>query len=463
MKFDPAETARNMVRRALWSRLSGVQLFVLSFAGLILAGTVGLLVLPGLYTGPRLGVIDALFTVTSAVCVTGLTVVDTATYFTWWGQAWILLCIQAGGLGILTFATLIIHTLGRQSALHVEAATSAGVAAQTGDARTMVRAVLALTFTIEVVGAAGLWLAWREPLGAGPAVWHGVFHAISAFCNAGFSTFSENLVRWRESPPVLLTIQTLIVLGGLGFVVLEELRDRFWRHRVRRLSTHARLVLLTTAVLMVGGAVLYFAFEARGTLRPLGVVDRAVNAMFMSITPRTAGFNAVDYNQVSNPSVALTVALMLVGGSPGSTAGGVKTTTAALLALLVVARLRGARNVSVWRRTVPWDTVHNATSLVVGAITILAIGIFLLLMTEPANGGAERSDFVRLVFEAHSAFGTVGLSMNKSTELTPAGRLIVSALMFVGRVGPLGLTAAMVFRRGHGPDARYGFDEVVVG
>jgi len=463
MRFDPAEVARSVARRALWSRLSGVQLFVLSFAGLILAGTAGLLVLPGLYTGTRLGVIDALFTATSAVCVTGLTVVDTATYFTRWGQAWILLCIQAGGLGILTFATLIIHTLGRQSALHVEAATSTGVAAQIGDARTMVRAVVALTLTIEVVGAAGLWVAWRGPLGGGPAVWHAVFHSISAFCNAGFSTFSESLTRWRESPPVLLTIQTLVVLGGIGFVVLEELRDRFWRHRVRRLSTHARLVLLTTAVLIVGGAVMYYAFEVRGTLRPLGFVDRAINALFMSVTPRTAGFNTVDYNQVSNPSVALTVALMLVGGSPGGTAGGVKTTTAALLALLVAARLRGDRHVSIWRRTISWDTVHNATSLVVGAITILGLAIFLLLMTEPANGGAERSDFVRLVFEAHSAFGTVGLSMNKTAELTPAGRLVVSLLMFVGRVGPLGLTAAMVFRRGHGPAARYGFDEVAVG
>jgi trk system potassium uptake protein TrkH len=290
-----------------------------------------------------------------------------------------------------------------------------------------------------------------------------VFHSISAFCNAGFSTFSDSLMRWRESPPVLLTIQTLVVLGGIGFVVIEELRERFWRHRVRRLSTHARLALLTTAVLIAGGAVLYYVFEARGTLRPLGVGDRAINALFMSITPRTAGFNTVDYSQVSNPSVALTVAMMLVGGSPGGAAGGVKTTTAALLALLVIARLRGARHVSIWRRTLPWDTVHNATSLVVGAITILALAIFLLLMTEPANGGAERSDFVRLVFEAHSAFGTVGLSMNKSAELTPAGRLLISALMFVGRVGPLGLTAAMVFRRGHGPDARYGFDEVAVG
>jgi trk system potassium uptake protein TrkH len=166
---------------------------------------------------------------------------------------------------------------------------------------------------------------------------------------------------------------------------------------------------------------------------------------------------------VSNQSVGLTVGLMLVGGSPGSTAGGVKTTTVALLALLMVARLKGARYVSVWQRSVSWDMVHNATSLVVGAISILALAILLLLVTEPTNHDAERSDFVRLVFEAHSAFGTVGLSMNKSPELTPAGRLIISALMFIGRVGPLGLAAAMVFRRGRGPDARYGYDDVVVG
>jgi trk system potassium uptake protein TrkH len=463
VRFDPAERAREVVRRAFWSRLSGIQLFVLSFAGLIGAGTLGLLVLPGLYTGSRLGVIDAFFTATSAVCVTGLTVVDTATHFTRWGQAWLLLCIQAGGLGILTFATLIIHTLGRQGGLHMEAATSAGVAAKPGDARAMVQAVLALTLAIELAGAAGLWLTWRGPLGAAPAVWHAVFHSISAFCNAGFSSFSDSLVGWRESPPVLLTIQGLILLGGIGFVVLEDLRERFWRRRARRLATHTRLVLVTTATLILVGWVLYYSFEAGGTLRPLGMVDRLLNALFMSVTPRTAGFNTVDYNQVSNPSLALTVGLMLIGGSPGSAAGGVKTTTAALLALLVVTRLRGARYVSAWGRTVPWDTVHNAASLVVGAITILAIAIFLLLMAEPAGGPGARSDFVRLVFEAHSAFGTVGLSMNKSPELSPAGRLVVSGLMFVGRVGPLGLTAAMMLRRSRGPNTRYALDEVAVG
>jgi trk system potassium uptake protein TrkH len=463
MSFSATEFARPITRRGWVRRLSGVQLLVLSFAGLIVAGTLGLLVLPGLYTGPRLGVIDALFTVTSAVCVTGLIVVDTATYFTPLGQAWILLCIQAGGLGILTFATLIIRALGQRGALQVEAATTAGVAAQTGDAATMVRAVLLFTLAIELVGAAGLWLLWSGPLGPGPAAWHAVFHAVSAFCNAGFSTFTENLVPWRDSAPVLLTIQGLIVLGGIGFIVLEEGRERFIRRRARRLSTHSRLVLITTAVLIAGATILFYAFEAEGALGSLGVADRVVNALFMSVTPRTAGFNTVDYNQVSNSSVALTIGLMLVGGAPGSTAGGVKVTTAAVLALLVVTRLRGRRHVSAWGRTVPADTVQNATTLVVAAITILATVIFLLLLSEPPSGPAARSDFVRLVFEAHSAFGTVGLSMNKSPELTPVGRLVIASLMFMGRVGPLGLWAALALRRGRGAAHRYALDDVAVG
>jgi trk system potassium uptake protein TrkH len=450
-------------RRGPWARLSGIQLFVLSFAALILGGAAGFLVLPGLYTGPRLGVVDALFTSASAVCVTGLIVVDTATYFTRLGQAWILLLIQAGGLGILTFTTLIIRALGRRTALEVEAAAHAGVAAHLGDARALLRAVFAFTLTIEAVGAVGLWLLWRGPLGGTAAVWPAVFHAVSAFCNAGFSTFSDSLVGWRTSPPLLLSISTLIVLGGLGFVVLHDLRARFVHRSVRRLTTHSRLVLGTTAVLIVGATIVFLLFEGRHTLQPLSPVSRVVNALFMAITPRTAGFNTVDYNQISNSSLAFTIGLMFVGGSPGSTAGGIKTTSAALLVLVLVSRLRGHRQLSIGGRSVREDAVQGAVSLAVGAVAILAVAVFLLLLAEAAHGPGDRSDLARLAFESTSAFGTVGLSMNRTGALSGAGRLIITLLMFIGRVGPLGMTAAMVFARERGAPFRYAFDEVAVG
>ncbi len=462
MRFDAA-AAHPAGRRDPWRMLSGVQFFVLSFAALVAVGTVGLLVLPGLYTGPRLGLVDAVFTAASAVCVTGLIVVDTATYFTRWGQLWLLFLIQAGGLGILTFATLIIRFLGRRNALEVETAVGTGVAAQLGDPRRLLRAVVTLTLGIEAVGAVGLWLLWRGPLGDGPAVWHAVFHAVSAFCNAGFSTFSDSLVGWRGSLPVLLSVSALVVLGGLGFVVLEDLRVRYVARRVRRVTIHTRLVLVTSAILVLGATVVFYGFEAGHTLRELGPVPRWTNALFMAITPRTAGFNSVDYGQVSNPSLALTVALMLIGGSPGSTAGGIKTTSLALLVLLLLARLRGDRRVSLAGRTVRDETTQAATALVVGAIAILAGAIFLLLLSEPPAAATDRADFARLVFEAHSAFGTVGLTMTKTAELSPAGRIVITVLMFVGRVGPLSLVAAMALAQGRRRDFRYAHEDVAVG
>jgi trk system potassium uptake protein TrkH len=337
------------------------------------------------------------------------------------------------------------------------------VAGRLGDPRTLLRAVVLLTLGIEAVGAASFWILWRDELGAGGAVWPAVFHSISAFCNAGFSTFSDSLTGFRESPPVVLTAATLIVLGGLGFVVLEDLRDRFIRRRERRLTTHSRLVLAASAVLIVGAAVVFYAFEARNTLQPLGTADRAVNSLFMAITPRTAGFNTVDYDQVSNPSMAVTVGLMLIGGSPGSTAGGIKTTSAALLALVLVSRLRGFRRVSVWGRSIENEAVQAAAGLAVGAVAILGVAILALLLTETSALAVNRENFAQLVFEAHSAFGTVGLSMGKTGELTPVGRVVITVLMFIGRVGPLSLAAAMAFAGQRRAIFRYAYDEVAVG
>jgi trk system potassium uptake protein TrkH len=450
-------------RRGLLAHLTGVRLFVASFAGLIVLGALGFLVLPGLYTGPRFGVVDALFMSASAVCVTGLSVVDISRFLTGWGQAWLLLLIQAGGLGILSFATLIIHLLGRRGALDVETAAGSGVGGTPGNTRALLRAVFLMTFSIEAIGAAALWLQWQGPLGQAAAVWPAVFHAISAFCNAGFSTFSDNLAGWRSAPLVLLTVGGLIVVGGIGFVVLEDLRARFVTRQARRLTTHARIALGATAALLVGGAAAFLVVEASVALRDLGILDRAVNALFMAITPRTAGFNAVDYERISDPGLALTVALMYVGGAPGSTAGGIKVTTAALLALALWARLRGRATVSVGGRTIRDEAVGSAASLTVGAIGILATGILLLLAAEHTGGTIDRTDLIKLVFEAHSAFGTVGLSMNRTAELSPAGRVIITLLMFVGRVGPLGLAAAMATRGLGRAKFRYAYDDVAVG
>lgn len=464
MRFDVAALARPAeYRRKGLRAITGVQLLVLSFAGLILLGMLGFLVLPGLYTGARLGVVDALFTSASAVCVTGLIVVDTATFFTHLGQAWILLLIQAGGLGILTFATLIIRILGRRSALEVESAAGSGIGTTVGRTGRVVRAVVLLTASIEGIGAIGLWLLWRGALGNVGAIWPAVFHAVSAFCNAGFSTFSDSMVGWRNSPPVLFTVGMLIVLGGLGFVVLENLWERYVARRTRRLTLHSQLAIGSTVVVIVVAAIIFFTFEAHVALRDLPVGSRAANALFMAITPRTAGFNAVDYERISNPSLVVTLALMFIGGAPGSTAGGIKVTTVAVLVLALWARLRGHRHVSVGGRTIREETLVGATALAVGGLSILVAGVFLLLIVESAALSADRADLIRITFEVHSAFGTVGLSMNRTAAFTQAGRLILTALMFVGRVGPLALAAAMATRRVRAGTYRFAHSQVAIG
>jgi trk system potassium uptake protein TrkH len=453
-------------RRGGLAAIPATRLFLLSFGILIGIGTLGLLVLPGLYTGPRLGFVDALFTATSAVCVTGLIVVDTATYFTPLGQAWIAILIQLGGLGILTFTTLLIVLLGKRATLGIEEAAGghASVFPHLG-AVSLVKAIVVATFVVEAAGAAVLWLTWTDDLGARAALWPAVFHAVSAFSNAGFTILPDSLVGFRRSPLTVLTISALIVTGGIGFIVLADLRARYLLHRTHRLGTHTRLVLATTGILLVGGMILFVFFEAGGELAPLGWLDRPLNAFFMSVTARTAGFNTIDYNAVSNATLFLTMSLMLVGGSPGSTAGGLKTTTLALLFLALWARLRGRNVVSAWGRTVREGTVQRAAGVAMGGIAVLALGILLLAVSELSGGSAaDRAEFLRLIFEAHSAFGTVGLSMGVTSDLTTAGRLIIIFLMFVGRVGPLAAASAMAFAEFRTKvKYRYPYEDVVIG
>jgi trk system potassium uptake protein TrkH len=445
-------------------QLSAPHLLLASFAGMIAFGTAGLTLLPGVYTGAPLGLVDALFTITSAVCVTGLSVVDVGTTLAPFGQVWLLLMIQAGGLGIMTFAALAAAAFAGRSSLAVEeAAAGPSALLPAGGPLALVRLLVVSTLLVEAAGAVALFALWAPRFGAGEAVWPAVFHAVSAFCNAGFSLFPDNLVGFREDPATLLVIGALLVAGGLGFVVVQDLRLRL-RGRKRRLSTHSRLTLLVSAWLLVGATALFSIFEAGETLAGLDFGDRLANAAFMAATPRTAGFNAVDYDEIADPSLFLTFGLMWIGGSPGSTAGGVKTTTVALLALLLFARLRGDRAVSTGGRTVPEETLQRAVGLAVGSVILLALFVFALLVTElPASAEGDRVRFVRLVFEAQSALSTVGLSMGATAELTPAGRLLVVALMFLGRVGPLAVLGAMAIRGQRRVAMRYAHEDVLVG
>ena len=445
--------------------LSAPRLLVGSFAALIAAGTAGFLVLPGLWIGERASFVDALFMATSAVCVTGLSVLDVSSRMTFFGQLWLLVLIQLGGIGIVTLAALAAAALGRRMSLEAEeAAAGPTVVMPEGGPRALVRSVVRVTLVIEAIGAALLWLDWRSTLGNLGAIWPAVFHAVSAFCNAGFSIFRDNLVGFADDPITLGVIGMLIIAGGIGFLVFEDLQARA-RGLRRRVTLHTRLALITTVVLLVGAMPLFLFFEWDHTLAGHGLGASIANAAFMSVTPRTAGFNAVDYEQISNPSLVLTLALMWIGGSPGSTAGGVKTTTAALLALLFVARLRGRESVSFANRSVPDSTVQRAVGLAVGAMLLLFAFVFALLFTEIPGDDVvrNRESFVHLVFEAQSALGTVGLSMNKTSDLTPPGRLLIVLLMFLGRVGPLAVLEAMARRSRRKQPYRLGREDVLVG
>ncbi|MBW3571679.1 MAG: potassium transporter TrkH [Gemmatimonadetes bacterium] len=455
---------RSVRRRRPWQNVSGPQLLVGSFLLLIALGTVGLRTLPGLYTGEPLGWLDALFTATSAVCVTGLIVVDTATWFTPAGQAFILLMIQLGGLGIIAFTSLVIVALGRRMSLrHETLSTGVAQVAPAVNALGLARDVVRFTLMIEAAGALLLYLLWIPRLGWREAAFPAVFHAVSAFCNAGFSTFSDSLMGFQRAPLTLLVIMALIVLGGLGFLTLEELSlERRSRREDRRfrVSLHSRIVLVTTVVLLVGGWAAFTLLEWGGTFAGLPAWARPLNGLFMSVTARTAGFNTVDYGQAGASTNFLTILLMTIGGSPGGTAGGMKTTTFALLGLVALSRLRGREVTSLFGRTVPEETIQRAVGLFVVFFAVVTAGILCFVTLQAA--GTER--FLAWMFEAASAFGTVGLSMGATGELAPGSRVVAIILMYVGRVGPLAFAAAIALSR---PTAagefRYAYEDVVVG
>lgn len=435
--------------------LSAPAIFVGSFFTLIVVGTVGLYFLPGMFAGPRLTFVDVMFTMTSAVCVTGLIIADTATQLTVWGQLWILVFIQLGGLGLITLTSLILGATGHRVSLrsHIAVTPVPGSAGTGSEFWRLAWAVTRFTLAVEAIGALLLFAAWAPHLPMGHAIWHALFHSISAFCNAGFSTFSDSLVGWQRSPFVLLIVSALVIIGGTGFFAIHDVRAWWTANRYRgerrRLSSHTATVLLATAILLVAGTVFFTACEWNGVLAHLTPLDRLTNAWFMSVTPRTAGFNTVDYRSLGNDAAFGTIMLMFVGGAPGSTAGGVKVTTMAILAALAWSRLRGRQFLILNRRGVPHDTVERAISLTLLGVATLTAAVLLLNAVHQAGTtvASARPEFLPIAFEAVSALSTVGLSMGMTNQLGDSGKVVLVVLMFVGRVGLFSFFAAMTLRR----------------
>lgn len=430
-----------------------------SFAAAILVGT-ALLALPAAHApGVRVSLLDALFTATSAVCVTGLVVLDTGTGFSAFGQVIILLLIQVGGLGILSAGALVALAAGRRIGFRGRQQLQSQLSAlDVGGIVRLLRAIAVVVVSFEVAGALLLWWPFAAREGVGRGAYLAVFHAISAFNNAGFSPYADSLMGYVGDPLVNLVVMALLVVGGLGFTVITDLAARQRLGRRARLSLHARVVLVTTAVLVVGGwsVVLMLEWGNPATLGALSPAQRPLAALFQAVTPRTAGFNTLDTAGLLPATLLFVTLLMFVGGSPGSTAGGIKTVGFALLLGSAWSQLRGRRELVLFGRRVASATAVRAGAIALTALLLLGAATTALLLTDPRLG------FQALVFEATSAFGTVGLSTGVTPELSVPGRVVVMLLMYLGRLGPMTLALALMGepRERH---LAYPEEEVVIG
>ena len=418
------------------------QFVVAGFAIAVAVGTV-LLLLPVSRRGPGgAGVVDALFTAVSAVCVTGLVTVDTATFWSPFGQVAILGLIQAGGLGIMVIATLlgllVSKRLGLRSRLNTAAETKTlGL----GDVRRVLVGVVRTSLLFEAAGAVVLALAFGLGHGEGfrRSIWLGVFHSVSAFNNAGFALFSDNMIGFSTDPFVSLPLCVLVVAGGLGFPVLFELR-REWR-TPRSWSMHTKIVASAYAVLLALGAVMFWALEWTNpkTLGPMSVAGKAVAGFFQGVQPRTAGFNSVSTGDLNPETLLGSDVLMFIGGGSAGTAGGIKVTTFTVLLFVIWTEVRGDKSVTAFGRRIPREAQRQALTVALLSVAAVVAGTgTLLLLTE--------FTLDEVLFEVVSAFATVGLSTGITPEVGTAGQLLLAALMFLGRLGPVTLASALALR-----------------
>lgn len=451
-----------------WPTLRPDIYLVATFAGLIFVGTV-LLRLPVSHADPGkpVGWVDALFTATSAVCVTGLATVDIATAYTRFGHVVILALIQLGGLGIMTFAAAFYQLFARRLSVGSHAIlqdTFFQPEART-DFRQAFKRIVFITLSIELCGA--LLIFWGMPR-HGPVVgtwFDALFLAISAYCNAGFALWSSNLIDVRDHALIVWPIMGLITLGGLGYTVLFELIDRAKsailrrRHRPLMWTLNARVVLRVSAVLTFGGAA--FMLVTGMTRGETGWWERSVHALFQSVSARTAGFNTVDVGALPLATLMILIGLMFVGGSPGSCAGGIKTTSLAVGAAGAVAGMTGAEHVNLLGRRVPLDVLQRTALVVALAALWQLFGVVVLAITEQVGQHGVETRFEQVIFEQVSAFNTVGLTANLTPKLSDPGKLWISLSMFAGRLGPLTIAIAVLKR----PQSRYEFpvERVMIG
>ena len=385
--------------------------------------------------------VDALFTATSALCVTGLTVVETASHWSPIGKLIILMLIQIGGMGIMATVSIGIFAAGSRISLQSrfimkESLDETGIS---GVVR-LTRAVLFFTFVLEIIGAFFLTLAFSTHMPMGQAMSYGIFHSVSAFCNAGFDIIgADSLILYGSNWAVILPIMLLIVIGGLGFTVLLDLKA--YKKR-KRLSLHSKLVLIISGILILLGTTVFYFLEYNNsaTMADMGVTEKFAHSLFQSVTARTAGYATMDQGKLKESSLLMTNILMFIGGSPASTAGGIKTTTLGVLLFAVFSMIKGKRDTELLKRSISYDTLRKAlTLLMIGMILVLSVS-FILSITE------EGIPLNHLIYETISALGTVGLSVGITSKLSNLSKFLLMLLMYFGRVGPITMMVVIARR-----------------
>lgn len=448
-----------MQKRKMNLKMSHVQIIALGFFLIIMTGTILLMLPVSTKNGQGANFLEALFTATSASCVTGLVVQDTSTYWSSFGQAIILTMIQIGGLGFMTIATMFFMLLRRRVLLRGREILTESISVnQVGGIMRLAKKILIGTFLIEGVGALLLMIR-LVPLYGKQGVWMSVFHSVSAFCNGGFDLMGQHtgtyssLTGFVDDWLVNMVIMALIVIGGVGFVVWDDMLTHKWK--IRRYHLHSKIVLFMTGLLIFGGAILFLLIERNATGAGLSFGDQILAALFDSVTARTAGFNTVDTAALSDAGKLLTIALMFIGGSPGSTAGGVKTTTIMVLMLYSFSYMRKNRGTSVFGRSLEEDALRKASAVFFTNL-MLALGVTIVI------SAIQSLPMLDLMFETFSAIGTVGMSTGLTRELNDLSRVLIMFLMYCGRVGSLSFANALAGKRKTAP-VRDAVEKITIG
>lgn len=435
-----------------------VQILVIGFALVILIGAL-LLKLPiASSDGSSTPFIDCLFVSTTSVCVTGLITVDTGTHWSYFGKTVIMCLIQVGGLGFMSFATLVSLVIGKKITLRERLVMQEAMNAFSLQGLVkLAKYILMFTFSVEGIGALLLSTVFIPDYGLAKGIYFSIFHSVSAFCNAGIDLIGNfrSLTPYANNSVIILTIGGLIVAGGLGFKVWAEI---FAYRKERKISLHSKVVLTVTAILIFGGALLMLLFEFSNpaTMKPMSIKGRLLSSLFASITPRTAGFNSISTTDMTPAGRFLTIILMFIGGSPGSTAGGIKTSTAGILFMTIICVIKGREDTEIYGRRIGKDIIYKALTITVIGFTLVMTATMILSITEVGTS------LEYIIYEVTSAFATVGLTLGLTTKLTTIGKTIIIIMMYCGRVGPLTIALALS-RHNHNNTIRYPEDKILVG